>query len=165
VSPSAAGGGLGRKAEGRGGEEIEGEGDQHHGAEAEAHRQEGREDGTEHRGAAVDAPGPGEEAGRLCGEARQGQRNGIPMQKASGATSAREIGILAMTGSGISRSNSGGRTRRLANATSAIPPTATVIGEIAGAKCHAVKRRSGAAAVPLPSPAKTRNPHNTREVA
>ena len=38
-------------------------------------------------------------------------------------------------------------------------------GEIAGAVCHAVRRRSSAAAAPLPSPANTRNPHNTTEVA
>jgi len=74
------------------------------------------------------------------------------MQNASGAISAREIGILAMSASGIRRSKTGGSTRRWANATIAMPPTATLIGEIPAATCHAVRRRSSAAAAPLPSP-------------
>src|SRR5205807_1322185 len=64
----------------------------------------------------------------LCAARRDNASgNGIPMQNASGAISAREIGILAMSASGISRSKSGGRTNRCAKAPSAMPATATVI--------------------------------------
>ena len=103
----------GGSAERQGRSEVERHRERHDGGEAEMDGQQRRQDGRDHRGAAVDAPGPGHEIRAVARDRAMPSGNGMPMQQASGAIRASEIGDLGRDpGSAISASKSGGSSTR-----------------------------------------------------